>query len=396
MKPGTEIPVWVYSNCDEVELFLNGQSLGKDQPSDEWQSMQCEWLVPWEPGTIKAIGYRSGKPVTETIFKTAGVPEQLHLVNNDDALKADGVDMASVVVKIHDKEGTMYPYGENRVFFHLDGPAVIKALGNGDPVDHDKFQGVNNRRAYFGLCRAFVEATHEKGAIQLIAASILGERRQITSDKVSIDVKALALRGNPKTPGIEIYYTTDGTKPSRKSKRYSRPFKLQLGSVVKALVVANGKDILGIEESFAGDAGISWASLSERKQATLRYIGDQAENAKLTNAQYARKGGANYKGDGYVIFKSPKGSVDWFYENDGGDAEMTVHFRYSANSDVPLDLVLNDKVVEEALVFEKTGTMNRDWSNKTVIINLARGANHIVLQAGKNFKEVSIDELRMD
>ena len=63
LTEGTEIPVWVYSNCETVELFFNGQSLGKQNPGKQWDKMQCEWMVGWKAGEIKAIGYKNGKAI---------------------------------------------------------------------------------------------------------------------------------------------------------------------------------------------------------------------------------------------------------------------------------------------------------------------------------------------
>ncbi|MBQ2273567.1 MAG: chitobiase/beta-hexosaminidase C-terminal domain-containing protein, partial [Clostridia bacterium] len=101
----------------------------------------------------------------------------------------------------------------------------------------------------------------DAGDIQFTAASILGEKRQLTSDRVSIDVRQLALRGNPKTDDFEIYYTTDGSMPTRASERYTGAFTVALETCVKAAVYRCGdaEPLLVMEETFGADEGMYWA-----------------------------------------------------------------------------------------------------------------------------------------
>lgn len=79
MELGTEIPVWVYTSGDEVELFLNGKSLGKKAKGSKWNEMQCEWMVPWTPGTIEAVAYRNGKEIARTQQRTSSEPVKLDI-----------------------------------------------------------------------------------------------------------------------------------------------------------------------------------------------------------------------------------------------------------------------------------------------------------------------------
>jgi beta-galactosidase len=137
-KEGQNIKVWVYSNCAEVELFLNKKSLGK-------QSMQLnshlEWQVPYTPGTLEAIGYTNGKQITNDVVKTTGEPETLALTANKPAIKADREDIAMVTVQVNDKHNLRVPIADNDITFSISGPAKIIGVGNGNQtsLEPDQF-----------------------------------------------------------------------------------------------------------------------------------------------------------------------------------------------------------------------------------------------------------------
>lgn len=259
MAPGTRIPVWAYSNAEEVELFLNGRSLGRDRPGTAAEDMQCEWMVPWEPGTIEAVAYRGGTEVARTRQTTAGRPDRLDVSSSTTQLAPGGDDVAIVTVAQLDAAGVLYPYGENRVAFRLEGPAHLISLENGNPVDTDPNWGVDHRRTFFGLLRAFVRGTRETGDISLLVGAIHGERRQLTSDRVSIDVHRIALRGRARgSQGIQIRYTTDGSAPTAASPRYTGPFQVPATATVRAIAIEDGNTVLALEETFSPSAGLHW------------------------------------------------------------------------------------------------------------------------------------------
>ena len=158
MELGTEIPIWVYSNCDEVELFFDNRSLGKVKPGREWNKMQCQWMVKWRPGTLKAVGYKDGKIVSEKIIRTADRPSKMELSIDGEPLRNIENDIVQVRVSATDDAGTFYPYGENRTHFTVIGGAKIKALGNGSPVDVEQHVGPSHRKAFYGLTRAYIES----------------------------------------------------------------------------------------------------------------------------------------------------------------------------------------------------------------------------------------------
>lgn len=133
-KEGKEISVWAYSNCDEVELFLNKKSLGKKAtPKDS----HIEWNVKFEPGTLLARGYKNGKETISDKVETTGDPASLELLANKTTLNADGEDVSVITVRVSDTKGRLVPTANNEITFTLNGPGKIIGVGNGDPGSHE-------------------------------------------------------------------------------------------------------------------------------------------------------------------------------------------------------------------------------------------------------------------
>lgn len=131
---GDTVRVWVYSNCDQVELELNGKSLGiKTIP----RYSHGEWLVPYKAGTLTAHGYRNGTKVLSTVRKTTGAPASIQLLPDKHTLKANREDIAVITVQVVDKEGNVVPTANEEIFFTLQGPARILGVGNGNPSSHE-------------------------------------------------------------------------------------------------------------------------------------------------------------------------------------------------------------------------------------------------------------------
>lgn len=133
-KEGQEINVWVYSNCDEVELFLNTKSLGrKTMPHNS----HLEWMVNYEPGTLLARGYNNSKEIITDKVETTGEPASIKLIQDRSTIKADGEDVSVVTIQVNDSKGRFVPTAENEITFSLQGPGKIIGLGNGDPSSHE-------------------------------------------------------------------------------------------------------------------------------------------------------------------------------------------------------------------------------------------------------------------
>ncbi|WP_231954522.1 glycoside hydrolase family 2 TIM barrel-domain containing protein [Pirellulimonas nuda] len=393
MKPGTKIPVWAYSNAEEVELLVNGESLGRQRPGREWDKMQCEWMVPWRPGTIEAVAYRNGKEVARTARRTAGVPTQLRIESDTTDLAADGKDVAVLTVALADEAGTRNPYGENRVSFYVEGPARLLSIESGSPIDVDPNWNAIDRRAFFGLNRAFLQSTGEgEGDVSVLVAAILGEPGQPTSDQVDIDCRRVALRGNAKADDWQIHYTLDGSRPTLQSPAYARPFAVQLGTTVRAAVFVEGERLFDMQQRFAKDEGLYWGDPEAKPSSG----GDQAEDATLVGAE-KRSSGAGFNGAGYADFAGGEGHVEWYQENDGDGGPVQLVFRYAVQDPQggrTMALYVNGEKVKD-IRFKNTGDWNKHWQTLTVDARLARGANRIRL-ATTGEGGVNVDELRVE
>ncbi len=168
-QPGKMVDVWAYYNhADEVELFLNGKSLGvKKKTGDDLHIM---WRVKYEPGTLKAVSRKDGKVVLTSEIHTAGKPAKIELIADRKNIKADGKDLSFITVKILDKDGNLVPDADNLVNFKINGEAFIASVDNGDENSHDSFK-VNYRKAFNGLALAIVQAKEKAGSVTFTATS---------------------------------------------------------------------------------------------------------------------------------------------------------------------------------------------------------------------------------
>ena len=131
---GKPIRVDALSNCQEVELFLNGQSLGKQTMK---RNSKLTWQVPYAPGTLSAKGYNGGRVVAETKVETTGEPASVQLTPNRTTLAADGRDAAVFTVSVTDAQGRVVPTAANKIKFALSGAGKLLGVGNGDPSCHE-------------------------------------------------------------------------------------------------------------------------------------------------------------------------------------------------------------------------------------------------------------------
>jgi beta-galactosidase len=201
-KEGDVIPVLCYTNCDTVELFVNGKSFGVQgywfprvgywPPQREGRSttprttsdLHLTWTVPYEPGTLKAVGTKDGKVIAEVEVTTTGEPAAIELSVDRDAIAADRRDVAHVTVKILDAQGRIVPITDNNVAFEIQGEGRIIGLDNGNPDSHEDYKG-KSTKAFHGLCLAIVQSTAKAGRIQLAATS-----PGLKSSSVAITTKA--------------------------------------------------------------------------------------------------------------------------------------------------------------------------------------------------------------
>ena len=183
-REGRKVPVFVYTNGDAAELFVNGKSQGvrrkgacdlPDGRTNDWYRVCGKYRLMWfdtvyEPGEVKAVAYRRGEKLGESVMRTAGRPASLRLTPERADLPNDGETLAYVRVEAVDAEGRGNPLATNRVSFVISGPGRILAVGNGNPRGMDSFKDVSGHPLFFGKATAIVRREGE-GRIVLTATA---------------------------------------------------------------------------------------------------------------------------------------------------------------------------------------------------------------------------------
>jgi beta-galactosidase len=164
---GKAIPVWAVTNCDSVELFLNGKSLG-EKKLDPDRSLHVAWQVPYAAGTLRAVAKKDGKEVVTDEVRTAGKPSRIMLQPDRKKLTADGSDLSFIEVRVVDDQGIVCPAASHLVRFRLSGPATIAGVDNGDPTNHEFFQG-DKHTVFHGLGLVVVKSGRSPGAVTVRA-----------------------------------------------------------------------------------------------------------------------------------------------------------------------------------------------------------------------------------
>ncbi len=164
-KEGQEIPVWVYSNLDAVELVVNGTSLGRQ---DVPRLGHVQWKAVYAPGVIEAHGYKAGKLVLTERRETTGPAVALRLTADRAMLAADGEDVALVKVEALDSHGRPVPTANDKLAFQVTGSGKLIGVGNGDPncLESDKQPA---RSLFNGLAQVIVQSTKQSGSIRIAA-----------------------------------------------------------------------------------------------------------------------------------------------------------------------------------------------------------------------------------
>jgi beta-galactosidase len=171
------LPVWAYSNCEEVELFLNGKSLGKSKVD---RLHHEEWQVPYQPGKLECVGYVGGKEVARDVVETTGAVAGIKLIPDRATIDANGQDVSVVTVEAVDAQGRVVPTADPLVKFVCTGGKII-GVGNGNPnsLESDKEP---QRKSFHGLAQIIIQSTTAAGPIVLSANSDGLKDGQVTID----------------------------------------------------------------------------------------------------------------------------------------------------------------------------------------------------------------------
>ena len=179
-KEGDSIKVHCYTNCEEVELFLSGKSVGK-QKTVPYKKLI--WGLVYKPGKLEARGYKGGKVRTKDVVETTSAPFMVSLNSDVSTLKADGCDAAVIRVAIKDEKGRVVPTANNIVKFSIEGPGKIIGTGNGNPTSYEPDKA-SQRMAFNGYCLVLIQTHKQAGEIRLKASS-----ENLIGDEVVIKVE---------------------------------------------------------------------------------------------------------------------------------------------------------------------------------------------------------------
>lgn len=170
-KVGKPIDVWINSNAEEVELFLNGKSLGQKTME---RNSHLQWNVIYEPGILEAIGYKNGKKITAKVETTKNA-SQVVISSDKTILNADGKDVTVINISITDDKGREVPTANNMISFTITENAKIIGVGNGDPSSHEPDKCTTHswqRSAFNGKCQVIIQAGKNTGEVTFEAKSI--------------------------------------------------------------------------------------------------------------------------------------------------------------------------------------------------------------------------------
>ncbi len=169
-REGQTTPVFVYTNYDSAELFVNGKSMGIQKKSNATPQNRYRlmWMdVKYEPGTLKVVAFdKNGKPVLEKEIKTAGKPHHLVLDPDRTTITANGEDISFITVSVADKDGNLCPTATNQLKFKVTGAGAYRAACNGDATSLEIFHE-DTMKLFSGKLVVLVKATDKTGNIQL-------------------------------------------------------------------------------------------------------------------------------------------------------------------------------------------------------------------------------------
>lgn len=177
----TKLRLAVFSNTDEVELYLNGKSKGRKKPTD-FKNRIIEWELSYEEGTVEIKGLNKGKVVSTDKLRTVSEPFAIQLKTTKDILEGNGLDLAYVQVDVVDEKGRKVYSANNEIAFEVSGSGKLVGLSSGDILSHENMKE-SQRKAYNGSLQSVIKSGKEKGTI-VIKAKAEGLKETILEIKV--------------------------------------------------------------------------------------------------------------------------------------------------------------------------------------------------------------------
>lgn len=212
--PGQEIDVLIYSNARDVELFLNGKSIGSHVMELETsQDMRAHFKVPFEPGVLRVVGHFADGSECSEVLHTPSDPAAVVLTSDKETLLADGRDIAFVEISTVDVNGIPVGNARNLIRVEVSGAGRLVGLDNGDSTDYDSYKG-DNRRLFSGKLLAMIESTLEPGEITVRAYSegLENDELRLVSENCG-EVSGVSVVTENKFPAVCRAYT--GEVPAR-------------------------------------------------------------------------------------------------------------------------------------------------------------------------------------
>ncbi|GGK10328.1 beta-galactosidase [Yeosuana aromativorans] len=187
-KEGDTIPVFVYTNGNSAELFVNGKSQGKQYKKPDSKNSVERFRLMWkdvvyQPGEVKAVAYKNGVEIETNVVKTAGKPYQLKLTADRTELDANGKDLSYILIEAVDKQGNLCPLADNNINISIKGDAHIAGVGNGNPQSFAPFQS-NTIKLFYGKAMVIVGSNNNQSDLLVKATS-----KGLKSHAIKLEIK---------------------------------------------------------------------------------------------------------------------------------------------------------------------------------------------------------------
>ena len=264
-KEGKDIWIWAHSNCDEVELIVNGKSMGKKKMVP---NSHLEWHAKYQPGYIEAKGYKDGKLVATSRRETTGKPASIRFRPDRTIINADNQDVAMIIAEVVDDKGRVVPTAGNTINFTVEGSGDIIGICNGDPACHVS-EDQTTYPAFNGLLMVYVKSGFQAGPITLQAQAEGLKTASVTINAAECEIKPYMFTSFEGASGLTISpaggyfsnfddltvtmtvpsnqvrlrYTLDGNDPVNGSPIYEGPIKILGPCTIKARLFIHTKGV---------------------------------------------------------------------------------------------------------------------------------------------------------